>query len=811
MANENIVQTRISLKYDTYEKWSATANQKVLLRGEIAIATLATDLAQEVNNTTKQPILFKVGDGTSTFNQLPWASALAADVYAWAKAKEVVRNGKVLQFKDDKGNVVDSVTFDYLTQAEVDARVTAVTGALTSLTTSAKGTLVAAINEHDTEIGTLTSLTTSAKNNLVAAINEHDTELGNVGSLTTTAKNVAGAINEHDTEIGDLTKLNTTNKTSLVNAVNEALQAVEVGGTGSVVTVVKDTNTAETDTYTVKQGGNAVGDKITVGTADLTVEATGALSGSGTFNANATADKTITITHKTSGVTAGQYGADNNVTLGEGDSETINIPSVTVDAQGHVTAAADKVLSISIPKIPDNHVTTNTEQEITGEKTFTEDITVSSIGYNGEYGFEGTIIRDDEIIVTKVRGYDAEVNETKIGLGYVKVEDEDKHYATFSPQGFNTSYGNFLFPRIIDEETGEDNGTTIATLSDVRQIAAGAVDYLGTISGASGLSTEAGRGDFYRVTLQFTVGDNTAHVGDLVVAEKNNPEAKLDGTNWTVIHGHEGQIVKVTGEGGLTGSGTTGEVKLSIADSGVTTAKINNGAVTEAKLDTTLANKINNKKDKQTAVSDPTANGKALAFIDSITQNADGVITATKKNVDLGAYATTQSVTDAINALDVSNITGMGAGKTIKTLTETDGKIAATFQDISITASQVSNFSTAVAAVKVTNATNADNATKATQDASGNVITTTYATKTELTDAVNALDSSVTATAATNDEYSVLTGVTQTDGKLTAKTEVKLAKIAKTGSIYDITEGSNTSSDGVKYIIFDCGTATTVI
>jgi hypothetical protein len=27
----------------------------------------------------------KVGDGTSTFAQLPWISAKAADVYAWAK------------------------------------------------------------------------------------------------------------------------------------------------------------------------------------------------------------------------------------------------------------------------------------------------------------------------------------------------------------------------------------------------------------------------------------------------------------------------------------------------------------------------------------------------------------------------------------------------------------------------------------------------------------------------------------------------------------------------------------------------------
>lgn len=54
--------------------------------------------------------------------------------------------------------------------------------------------------------------------------------------------------------------------------------------------------------------------------------------------------------------------------------------------------------------------------------------------------------------------------------------------------------------------------------------------------------------------------------------------------------------------------------------------------------------------------------------------------------------ATVATVTGAIESLDVSDITGMGTGKTIATLTETDGKVAATFQDISITKSQVSDF-----------------------------------------------------------------------------------------------------------------------
>lgn len=53
-------------------------------------------------------------------------------------------------------------------------------------------------------------------------------------------------------------------------------------------------------------------------------------------------------------------------------------------------------------------------------------------------------------------------------------------------------------------------------------------------------------------------------------------------------------------------------------------------------------------------------------------------------NSSTNKIASQSTVTSAINALDVSNITGFGTGKTLATLTETDGKIAATFQDIQL-------------------------------------------------------------------------------------------------------------------------------
>lgn len=67
---------------------------------------------------------------------------------------------------------------------------------------------------------------------------------------------------------------------------------------------------------------------------------------------------------------------------------------------------------------------------------------------------------------------------------------------------------------------------------------------------------------------------------------------------------------------------------------------------------------------------------------------------------------------------------------------------------------------------------------------------------TAITKAIADLDSSVAATAAVDEKvYSVLTGVTQVDGKLTEKTEVTLAAVAKTGSAEDVATTAITGSE----------------
>lgn len=80
MANKTY-NTRIQLKYDSYANW--TANNPTPLSGEVCIVVIPAETGAVVQEPS---VLFKVGDGTTAFNTLPYVSAIAADVYDWAKA-----------------------------------------------------------------------------------------------------------------------------------------------------------------------------------------------------------------------------------------------------------------------------------------------------------------------------------------------------------------------------------------------------------------------------------------------------------------------------------------------------------------------------------------------------------------------------------------------------------------------------------------------------------------------------------------------------------------------------------------------------
>jgi hypothetical protein len=133
------LQTRIALKYDSYENWLKTDDEGqggnlVLLPGEIGICEIPGTVKSFIENgktvtvETAPTVLFKVGNTEKkAFKDLPWASAKAADVYGWAKASDVVLNETAVDGSDVKVKTLNfvgtdkSITLNYLTPEEVKA------------------------------------------------------------------------------------------------------------------------------------------------------------------------------------------------------------------------------------------------------------------------------------------------------------------------------------------------------------------------------------------------------------------------------------------------------------------------------------------------------------------------------------------------------------------------------------------------------------------------------------------------------------------------------------------------------------------
>ena len=106
MATEKLLHTRIQLKYDTYANWTGDVGKAVVLKaGEVGICAIpAGTNAEGIQNPPH--VMMKVGDGTSTFEALPWTSAKAADVHTWAKQASLPVE------TTGEGNAVTAIAWD---------------------------------------------------------------------------------------------------------------------------------------------------------------------------------------------------------------------------------------------------------------------------------------------------------------------------------------------------------------------------------------------------------------------------------------------------------------------------------------------------------------------------------------------------------------------------------------------------------------------------------------------------------------------------------------------------------------------------
>ena len=184
---------------------------------------------------------------------------------------------------------------------------------------------------------------------------------------------------------------------------------------------------------------------------------------------------------------------------------------------------------------------------------------------------------------------------------------------------------------------------------------------------------------------------------------------------------------------------------------------------------------------------------------------ADGYNASTNKG------ATVATVANAINALDVRDISGFGAGKTLATLKEENGKISATFQNISITKSQVSDFSHSHGNIQnggtlqtnditiangdklvVTDSSDSSKVARASIAFDGSTTTKAltpkgtfeaFAKSGDITTAIQALDVS-----SVGGDGKYISAISETDGKISA-TATSLATAPVSGSAVAITAG----------------------
>lgn len=129
-------------------------------------------------------------------------------------------------------------------------------------------------------------------------------------------------------------------------------------------------------------------------------------------------------------------------------------------------------------------------------------------------------------------------------------------------------------------------------------------------------------------TLYFVTNTGELYLGNTLIADKTGDYAAA--------------IANAIGALDATVKDESGLVQVTIVE---TDGKLTSVTVNQAALLAKFAEyqPKGDYKTVQTAVADPAANGKSLTFIDTISQDTNGKISVTKKNVNLDAYSTKET------------------------------------------------------------------------------------------------------------------------------------------------------------------------
>lgn len=284
------------------------------------------------------------------------------DVNDAKSLKTVAIDGNTLKFYKVSEPVGDTTP-----AYEIELPETDISGLLAKLTGAVEGDVVIANADGTVKDGGVKLADLALKSDITTleegAIKDVEDAIAvlNGGESTdgSVAKTVKDAVDVVDGKIGTLADLDTTAKTDLVGAINEVRAAVEVGGTGSQVTIDTSTTTeGYLKTYTIKQGNTEVG-KIDI-PKDLVLESGEVVENpdgqpSGTYLkltiANQTNPVFINVKDLVDAYTAQASAAQVQLTI----SSTNEISATIVAGSVGTTELADA--SVNTAKIADGNVT----------------------------------------------------------------------------------------------------------------------------------------------------------------------------------------------------------------------------------------------------------------------------------------------------------------------------------------------------------------------------------------------------------------------------------------------------------------------
>ena len=630
MAEKKILNARIKLKYDEYAKWSAESNQFKLEAGEVAVTSVPNAIDPVRNAPT---ILFKVGDGTKTYNQLGWASALAADVYSWAKA--------------DKAPVVDI--------------------------TAAAGSDNVHINKNNA-----TNVYSISVDKVVDTNTLYRVKLSGYTLTLEKSDNGSSWITQDTLTLPDNNTTYTFNSTATsganfkVTPSGGSTQTVYIDGLGSAA--------LKSDTYFAKADAVAnieasLEGAVEAGIADLDTTVSGMAAGK-TLKTLTQTDGKIAATFQDISITQQQVSGLPEVLNGKQDNlsfeGTYNASTNKVATKSYVdgkvvgavqylgtVANATELAALNPNSVGDFcRVSTAFGSYHVGDLLLCKTLKTSSAAATWDV-IHGEIDKNTWTANSKTAAGYVAAGGTNANKVWKTDSNGNPAWRDDANTDTNTAHTHTAGSGLSIEGSGGISGNVKYSLK------------VASSSEIGGVKPGTTSGKIYGVDIA-TDGSMTVSVP---WENTQNPNTwrpiALGGTTYKTSDTTSGNLNLIGGN----------NVDISIKDAGKSTE----GVQIAAKNQTV-------KVGTYTFGADDAVEIKAGTNVTVSADTTNKIITINgKSDADINSLITTK-----IDSLDVSNISGFGASKTLKTLTETNGKIAATFQDISITTSQVSDFNTKV-------------------------------------------------------------------------------------------------------------------